>query len=118
MKKCVHCMKRVSASMCWRSASDEGGPVPGLLATNGEPVLSWLDEQTLRQLAEVGGGVFRVADYRDSDSRAILKAVLSHATRQAEYQGANPGVERILLLAADTGHADAVVSVPSRWQAL
>ncbi len=59
--------------------SDEGGPVPGLLATNGEPVLSWLDEQTLRQLAEVGGGVFRVADYRDSDSRAILKAVLSHA---------------------------------------
>jgi Ca-activated chloride channel family protein len=66
--------------------SNEGGPVPGLLATNGEPVLSWLDEQTLRQLAEVGGGEFLVADYRDSDSRAILKAALAHARARQNTQ--------------------------------
>ncbi|MFQ5642771.1 MAG: VWA domain-containing protein [Thiogranum sp.] len=60
-----------------------GGPVPGLMTTNGEPVLSALDEEGLRRLAEAGGGIFRVADYRDNDTRAILNAVLSHArTRQ------------------------------------
>ena len=64
----------------------EGGPVPGLMATNGEPVLSWLDETTLRQLAEIGGGVFRLADYRDSDSRAVLKAILSHARARQNTQ--------------------------------
>jgi Ca-activated chloride channel family protein len=64
----------------------DGGPVPGLLATNGEPVLSWLDETTLRQLAETGGGVFRMADYRDRDSRAVLKAVLSHARARQNTQ--------------------------------
>ena len=61
----------------------EGGPVPGLMGTNGEPVLSWMDEDGLRRLADAGDGVFRVADYRDSDTRAILGAILSHAqTRQ------------------------------------
>jgi Ca-activated chloride channel family protein len=66
----------------------EGGPVPGLIATNGEPVLSWLDEEGLRQLAESGGGVFRIADYRDNDTRAILDAILSHAraTQNSEVQ--------------------------------
>ena len=57
----------------------QGGPVPGLMATNGEPVLSALDEAGLRRLAESGGGVFRIADYRDNDTRAILDAILSHA---------------------------------------
>ncbi len=59
--------------------TSQGGPVPGLIATNGEPVLSWLDEESLRQLAESGGGVFRIADYRDDDTRAILDAILAHA---------------------------------------
>jgi len=57
----------------------EGGPVPGLVAANGEPVLSWLNQESLRRLAESGGGVFRMADYRDNDTRAILDAILSHA---------------------------------------
>lgn len=63
-----------------------GGPVPGLMAANGEPVLSWLDEQGLRQLADSGGGIFRVSDYRDNDTRQILDAILSHARARQTAQ--------------------------------
>ncbi|HHH44010.1 MAG TPA: VWA domain-containing protein, partial [Gammaproteobacteria bacterium] len=56
-----------------------GGAVPGLMTTSGGPVLSVLDEDGLRRLADVGGGVFRVADYRDRDTQAIIDAILSHA---------------------------------------
>jgi Ca-activated chloride channel family protein len=59
--------------------STDGGVVPGLIAPNGEPVTSRLDEQGLRQLAEAGGGVYQEADYRGGDTRTILDAVLSHA---------------------------------------
>jgi Ca-activated chloride channel family protein len=64
----------------------QGGPVPGLMATNGEPVLSWLDEERMRQLAENGDGVFRIADYRDNDARAIFDAILSHAQARQNAQ--------------------------------
>ncbi len=65
--------------------SAQGGPVPGLIATTGEPVLSPLDEAGLQQLAETGDGIFRIADYRSADTRAILDAIVSHAkTRQNE----------------------------------
>jgi len=64
----------------------QGGPVPGLTIANGEPVLSSLDERGLRQLAESGGGVFRLADYRDDDTRAILAAILSHARARQNKQ--------------------------------
>lgn len=66
--------------------TSEGGPVPGLMAANGEPVLSWLDEQGLRQLADNGGGLYRLADYRDNDTRAILDAILSHAHARQNAQ--------------------------------
>jgi Ca-activated chloride channel homolog len=64
----------------------EGGPVPGLMATSGEPVLSWMDEQGLRRLADIGDGLYRVADYRDNDTRDILDAVLSHARAKQDAQ--------------------------------
>jgi len=65
--------------------STDGGVVPGLMAPNGEPVVSRLDEDRLRQLAQAGGGVFRVADYRGDDTRELLDAVLSGTTaRQIE----------------------------------
>jgi Ca-activated chloride channel family protein len=57
----------------------DGGIVPGLLEPNGEPVVSRLDEERLRQMAQAGGGIFRVADYRGDDSRELLDAVLSGA---------------------------------------
>ena len=56
-----------------------GGPVPGLMTAGSEPVLSMLDETGLRRLAESGGGIFRIADYRDNDTRAVLDAILRHA---------------------------------------
>lgn len=63
----------------------DGGVVPGLIDPNGEPVISRLDEEQLRQFAETGGGVFRVADYRGTDTREVLDAVLSGTTaRQIE----------------------------------
>jgi len=62
-----------------------GGPVPGMMASNREPVLSSVDEDELRQLAEAGGGTFRVAGYRDDDSYEIIDAIMSHAkTKQNE----------------------------------
>jgi Ca-activated chloride channel family protein len=65
--------------------TSQGGPVPGLMATSGEPVMSWLDEDGLRQLADTGGGVFELADYRSADTRAVLDAIVSHAkARQNE----------------------------------
>lgn len=65
--------------------SSQGGPVPGLMAANGEPVISSLDEEGLQQLAETGGGIFRVADYRSNDTGAILDAIVSNAkTRRNE----------------------------------
>jgi Ca-activated chloride channel family protein len=65
--------------------SNDGGVVPGLMAPNGEPVVSRLDEDRLRELARAGGGVFRVADYRGDDTRDLLDAVLSGTTaRQIE----------------------------------
>ena len=60
--------------------TSQGGPVPGLMGINREPVISGLDEESLRRLAEIGGGIFRVADYRDDDTRDILSAIMAHAT--------------------------------------
>jgi len=59
--------------------TSHGGPVPGLMATSGEPVLSWLDEDGLRKLAQAGDGLYQRADYRDKDTEAILDAILAHA---------------------------------------
>jgi len=56
-----------------------GGPVPGVMASNREPVLSWVDEDKLRQLAKAGGGAFRLAGYRSDDIDEILGAIMSHA---------------------------------------
>ncbi len=59
--------------------TETGGLVPGLIAPNGEPVRSLLDEAKLRGYAEAGGGVFELADYRGSDTRKLLAAILARA---------------------------------------
>jgi len=65
--------------------TDSGGPVPGVMAANREPVLSWVDEDKLQQLAEAGGGTFRLAGYRTDDIDEILDAIMAHAkTKQNE----------------------------------
>jgi hypothetical protein len=44
-----------------------------------------VDEDKLQQLAEAGGGAFRLAGYRDDDIDEILDATMSHAkTKQNE----------------------------------
>jgi Ca-activated chloride channel family protein len=58
----------------------EGGLVPGpaggfIRDLSGEPVRSSLDAALLANLADAGAGIPRIADYRDSDSDAILRAV-------------------------------------------
>jgi Ca-activated chloride channel homolog len=57
----------------------QGARVPAprggwILDAKGVPVVSTLNEPLLRSLAEAGGGVYRLADYRDADTRAVLKA--------------------------------------------
>ena len=59
--------------------TDGGGPVPYLTAPGGKAVVSRLDEQSMAQLAEAGGGVYQLADYRDQDSQQILDAVMAQA---------------------------------------
>jgi Ca-activated chloride channel homolog len=62
----------------------EGGDVPGnnnspLVARNGQPVISALNEPELKALATAGGGIYETADYRDSDTRDILAQVKAAA---------------------------------------
>jgi Ca-activated chloride channel family protein len=57
----------------------QGGRVPApkggwVLDPTGAPVVTALNESLLKSLAETGGGLYRLADYRDGDTRAILKA--------------------------------------------
>lgn len=59
--------------------TENGADVPGprggaLVGPGGEPVRSALDDAKLRALAEAGQGIYRVADYRDDDTRALLAA--------------------------------------------
>jgi len=66
--------------------SEAGGPVPGagnspLRQQDGTPVISRLDEENLKKLAQVGNGIYQRADYRDADTTALLDSigVVSHA---------------------------------------
>jgi len=59
--------------------TDGGGPVPYLTARDGKAVVSRLDEQAMRDLAEAGDGVYQLADYRDKDNQQILDAVMQQA---------------------------------------
>lgn len=57
----------------------EGAPVPApaggsMQDYRGEPIASALNEPLLKSLAELGGGVYRLADFRDADTDAILSA--------------------------------------------
>jgi Ca-activated chloride channel family protein len=59
--------------------TETGADVPGqrggpLIAPDGQPVRTRLNPKELEALAEAGGGIFRVADYRDSDTAAVLEA--------------------------------------------
>jgi Ca-activated chloride channel family protein len=57
----------------------EGARVPGprgnfVTDRTGAAVISRLNEPLLESLAQAGGGIYRRADYRDGDTRAVLKA--------------------------------------------
>jgi Ca-activated chloride channel family protein len=63
----------------------EGAAVPGIMAAGRVPVISRVDEDVLRTLADTGGGIFRNAGYRSDDTGDIVDAILSHAkARQNE----------------------------------
>ena len=71
----------------------EGGPVPGegntlLYHQNGTQVISRLDEQYLKQLAEIGNGIYQLADYRGEDTDALLGVIgkVSHAEVVADQK--------------------------------
>jgi Ca-activated chloride channel family protein len=66
--------------------SENGGPVPGtgnrpLRLQDGSPVISRLDEESLKKLARVGDGIYQRADYRDADTDVLLDSIgrVSHA---------------------------------------
>jgi Ca-activated chloride channel family protein len=59
--------------------TEQGGRVPApkggwVQDKSGAPVISALNEPLLKRLAEAGGGIYRQADFRDSDTAAIVKA--------------------------------------------
>lgn len=58
----------------------EGGPVPDagntpLRQPDGSVVISRLDEDSLKKLAEIGNGIYQRADYRDADTTALLDGI-------------------------------------------
>ena len=60
--------------------SPEGATVPGasgepVRGPDGAPVRSRLEGPRLEALARAGGGTYRCADYRDGDTRAVLRAI-------------------------------------------
>lgn len=59
--------------------TDGGGPVPYMTAPGGKAIVSRLNEQAMQKLAETGGGVYQLADYRDQDSQQVLDAVMAQA---------------------------------------
>jgi Ca-activated chloride channel family protein len=83
--------------------SERGGNVPGprarpLIDPSGQPVRSTLDQDQLQTLAESGGGIYRLADYRDDDTRSILEAAaVSHMPAQASDERTRIWHERFYL---------------------
>jgi Ca-activated chloride channel family protein len=83
----------------------EGGEVPGnnnspLMARNGKPVISALNEPELKALANAGGGIYETADYRDTDTRDILAQVKAAALPKSDKdQRTRVWNERFYLLA-------------------
>lgn len=70
-----------------------GAPVQGpngrpLLESDGSPVISRLDEENLKQLAHLGNGIYQRADYRDTDTAALLESIgqMSHAEVMANQK--------------------------------
>jgi Ca-activated chloride channel family protein len=68
----------------------EGDSVPSprpnstwITQSNGQPVVSPLNEKLLRELASAGGGIYQRADYRDKDTIGILAQVKAQALPEA-----------------------------------
>ena len=59
--------------------TEGGGPVPYINAPGGQAIISRLDPVELQKLAELGGGLYLVADYHDRDTQAILDEILKDA---------------------------------------
>jgi len=59
--------------------TEGGGPVPYITAPGGQAVISRLNRFELQQMADLGNGLFQVADYHDRDIGAILEAILEDA---------------------------------------
>ncbi len=72
--------------------TSEGGPVPdlrgGLLTgSDGRTITSRLNEALLQGLAEAGHGVYRLADYKDDDTRDLLEAATLKPPKAADSEG-------------------------------
>ncbi len=69
-----------------------GGPVPKrngdwLTDSSGSTIMSRLGEAQLKALATAGGGRYQLADYRDSDTRGLLKAVMRDVPAERIQRG-------------------------------
>ena len=63
--------------------TDGGGLVPERYVIPGTRTpVSRLNEAQLRQLAEHGGGLYQLADYREDDTRKLLERILSDVEQQ------------------------------------
>ncbi len=63
--------------------TDGGGLVPERYVPRGTRTpVSRLNEEELRQLAEHGGSLYQLADYREDDTRNLLEQILADAEQQ------------------------------------
>jgi Ca-activated chloride channel family protein len=74
----------------------EGGPVPDaegseagwMTDSRGRRIISRLNQPVLESIARWGGGIYRQADFRDTDTRALLEAIRGEqSTRGAKPRG-------------------------------
>jgi len=56
-----------------------GGPIPYVTDNRGQARFSYLNKKELARLAEVGGGLFQVADYHQEETRRFLDRILAEA---------------------------------------
>jgi Ca-activated chloride channel family protein len=72
--------------------TEGGGPVPApkggwLQDSKGMRVLSPLEEDSLRELAAAGRGLYRRANFRDDDTTALLSEILGRRPEKGEKEG-------------------------------
>jgi Ca-activated chloride channel family protein len=80
----IHVLGVGTPAGAWVPADQEG---EWLRAADGEVVVSRLMENRLQAMAAAGGGLYRRADFRRSDTDELVAAIAAHTAHRLEMEG-------------------------------